>query len=174
MQTSAWLSSLIAVLLVAVAVGCGPSLSPEEQIAVTRAQYGAKLTSWTVDQEPAEPLEPDAEGGDAEGEAADAEASETAAPKIKTDVLLDILLSVKGADLLPRITLDLTQNDSTEAEKGRRTLWVDSSDVREGIGVQITHVLVDVDYETGDRFHVEVRSPIPPEERSAYREFDAP
>ena len=169
MRTSAWLSSLTAVLLALAMVACGPSRTPEEEVALARSQYGAELTSWTVDQEPAAPVEPDAEGEEAE-----TVAPGTGAVEIKTEVLLDILLSTKGTDLLPGVTVDLTQVDSTETEKSRRTLWVDTSRVRRGSGAQITHVLSDVDYEPGDMFHVEVRSPIPPEERSGYREFDAP
>ena len=117
----------------------------------------------------------DGEESDAEAETgADSEIEEKAATplEVSTEVLLDILVSTEGEGSLPGLTVDLTHVDSQMAEKARRTLWIDTSSVSKGKGVQLSHRLTDVDYSPDDMFHVEIRASVPPQERSAYREFE--
>ncbi len=71
------------------------------------------------------------------------------------------------------ITVDLTQVDSAMNEKARHILWIDKPPTARGTGSQVARTLQDVDYAPGDMFHVEVRVPIPADERSEYREFDS-
>ena len=152
------------VLVGILVMACGPGLTPEEQVEAKRAGYNAVLTSWTVIQNPSV-------GVSADGEEVDVDDSATP-QEVRTEVLLDILVSTEVEGSLPGLTVDLTHVDSEEVEKSRRTLWIDTGSVSKGSGVQISHVLADVDYATGDMFHVEIRVSVPPQERSAYREFD--
>jgi hypothetical protein len=97
----------------------------------------------------------------------------TAGPPVRTDVILDILVSTTSSEYLPGITLDVEHADADRQAKDRRTLWVDTSGLVRGGGTQVTHVLENVDWEEGDAFYVEVRSPVPAEERADYKEFEA-
>lgn len=105
------------------------------------------------------------------GSADDVEAAGDETASVRTDVILDILVSTRGQEYLPGITLDVEHVDEERRAKDRRTLWVDTTGLVRGAGTQITHVLENVDWEVGDGFFVEVRTPIPAEERSGYREF---
>ena len=163
------------VLVCVLVMACGPELTSEEKVEAQRAEYTAELTSWTVTQDPTVGDSADEEEADAEAErVADLETPEDAATPVSTEVLLDIFVFTDGEGSLPGLTVDLTQVDAEMAEKARRTLWIDTSSVRKGSGVQISHLLSDVDYAPGDMFHVEIRASVPPQERSAYREFDTP
>lgn len=101
------------------------------------------------------------------------DAAITAAPSVRSDVILDILVSTTSQEYLPGVTLDLEHVDADRRVKDRRTLWVDTSNLVRGGGMQVTHVLENVDWEEGDGFFVEVRTPIPATERADYREFQA-
>ena len=104
--------------------------------------------------------------------AAPATVETTAGPAVRSDVIHDILVSTTSNEYLPGVTLDVEHVDADHEEKDRRTLWVDTSGLVRGGGTQVTHVLEDVDWQTGDAMYVEIRSPIPPEERAEYREFE--
>ena len=117
-----------------------------------------------------------AEGGP-EGEGADEGAEEATQPEPAgprtRDVVLDIDLYHTAAEPLPGITLDVTQADSQEREKAVFNVWVDTSNLVKGQHIQVNEILEDVEFEPGDLFSVEVRHPVPPEDRSEYREFSA-
>ncbi|HVR28770.1 MAG TPA: hypothetical protein VMS86_04485 [Thermoanaerobaculia bacterium] len=179
-------AAILAFLLLA-AQACGPQLTPEEKTELIRSQYTAELKSLTVKQDPLSVMDDetseavaDATAAEAEGAspaaaaeldpAADAEPA-AAAPPVRSDAILDILLSTTSQQYLPGVTLDLEHVDAARRVKDRRSLWVDTSSLGRGPGIQITHVLENVDWEEGDGFFVEVRTPIPPEERADYREF---
>jgi hypothetical protein len=209
--------ALVGALLLA-ASGCGPRLTPEEEIERLRSQYTAELKSLTVKQDPVAPAVDVATGatgeaGDeaaagatpspsapeidasaqtaetaedlAEGEtpetsivrdpaapgATPAEIATIAGPQVRTDVILDILVSTTSDEYLPGITLDVEHVDAERREKDRRTLWVDTSALVRGGGTPVTHVLENVEWDEGDAFYVEVRTPVPAEERASYREF---
>lgn len=108
---------------------------------------------------------------DADAEAAD-EAAAPAEPAMST-VLLDFLIHNEGSGTLDGVTVDLTIADADGNEKERHLLWVDTTGLTKGSQRQVAHELTDVAYVEGDGFHVEVRHPIPMEERGDYREFDA-
>ena len=124
-------------------------------------------------------LPPTVAEGVAEGEAdagADTEpADEAAAPTgpAMFTVLLDFLIHNEGSGTLDGVTVDLTIADPDGNEKERRLLWVDTTGLTKGSQRQVAHELTDVAYVEGDGFHVEVRNPVPMEERGDYREFDA-
>ena len=145
-------------LVLLAALGCGPKLTPEEQVELIRSQYTAELKSLTVRQDPV------TAGGD-EGDGG------LASPAVRTDVILDILISTTSQEYLPGITIDLQHVDAERKEKGRRTMWVDTRGLVRGGGTQVTAVLENIDYQTGDGFFVEVRTPVQAEERGEYREF---
>lgn len=91
---------------------------------------------------------------------------------VKQDVLLDLLVrngNVRGS--LPGLTLDITQVDAAGNEKAHWRAWIDTSGIERGPGTQLTHELTDVEFEEGDTFEVELRTPVPPGERGEYREF---
>lgn len=192
-ETSTAAVVLMSAAVVSVVAGCGPQLSPEEEVEAIRSRYTAELQSLTVKQDPtteSQDLSPEsqdppqsAEGALGEDEAGgepaaaaelgEAEAEQTPAERpVETDVILDILVSTTSDEYLAGVTLDVFQVDAEEREKDRRHIWVDTSDLLRGGGTQVTHVLEDVDYEPGDGFYVEVRTPIPPDERAEYREFE--
>lgn len=89
----------------------------------------------------------------------------------RQEVVLDVHLAWNGREALPGITLDLTMIDASGEVKTRRKLWVETGGLVRGDSRQIEFTVADLDYREGDGFYVEVRSPIPPEERNEYREF---
>ena len=151
-------------------------------VAETRAGFIAQLQSFTV-QAPAADEAMASEDADAEVEVeadadaaadadADAEGDMPAEPAM-VSVMLDILVHNEGAGTLDGITVDLTIADPDGAEKERRLLWIETAGLTKGSQTQVVYDLNDVAYTEGDGFHVEVRHPIPMEERGDYREFDA-
>ena len=161
--TSGWISAVAALSLL---VACGPELTPEEEIDLARSHFEVQLTSWTVIQEPAAPDQ------SAEGEVS---ADSVAEPiEVVTEILLDILVSMDVDDPgLEGVTIDLTQVDSEMNEKARHTLWIEKPPTSRATGSQLARTLENVDYAPGDMFHVEVRVPVPADQRSEYREFDS-
>ena len=160
-----WGGALVALLV----VGCGPRLTPLEELELLRSQYAAELKSMSVLQDP--------DSGDAsEGEQEDSLEAPAGLdldqPPVRTDILLDILVSTTAQEYLAGVTIDLEHVDGERNVKSaRRTLWVDTSTLVRGGGTQVTHVLEDVDYEPGDGFAVEIRNPVPEAERAEYREY---
>lgn len=164
-RSSAFAFAVAALLLLAACAG-------EGGVAGARAGYIAEMGSFSVVQAPAmaEEATEDAEA-DAEAEAAE-EAAAPTGPAMAT-VLLDFLIHNEGSGALDGVTVDLTIADPDGNEKERRLLWVETAGLTKGSQRQVAHELTDVAYTDGDGFHVEVRHPIPMEERGDYREFDA-
>ena len=67
--------------------------------------------------------------------------------------------------------VDISMVDAGEQEKNHWRVWFDTADIEKANVTQFTHILEDVSYEEGDGFFVEVRHPVPEEERGDYREF---
>ena len=151
----------IAVVLVG-AHGCGPRVTHEQKVEQLRSQYTASLESLTVKQEPmAAGVAPGDEG-----------VAESTAPVVRTDAILDIVVSTDGEERLPGLTLDIEHLDADRRAKDRCTFWVETAALARGQSAQVSHVLENVVWETGDAYSVEVRKRIPLEERSGYREFE--
>ena len=148
----------------------------EGGVAGARAGFIAEMGSFSVVQAAAAAEDAmDASEGDAEAEATEEAAGEgemPAGPETAT-VLLDFLIHNEGSGTLDGVTVDLTIADPDGNEKERRLLWVETAGLTKGSQRQVAHELTDVAYGDGDGFHVEVRNPIPMEERGEYREFDA-
>jgi hypothetical protein len=164
------LAFVAAIALLALACGGGGG------VAETRAGFIAQLQSFTV-QAPAaeEAMESEEADADVEAEAdtdAEAEGDMPAEPAM-VSVMLDILVHNEGSGTLDGVTVDLTIADPDGGEKERRLLWIEIAGLTKGSQTQVVYDLVDVAYSEGDGFHVEVRHPIPMEERGDYREFDA-
>jgi hypothetical protein len=155
-------ASSLAVLLVG-AHGCGPGVTHEEKVELLRSQYTANLESLTVKQEPMM-----MDGGTSGGEGG----GQSAAPRVRTDAILDILVSTDGEEQLPGLTLDIEHLDAERRAKDRCTFWVETAALARGQSAEVSHVLENVAWETGDAYSVEVRKAIPPDQRSAYREFE--
>lgn len=145
---------------------------PAERVSEIRSRYSARLNGFVVHQVPEQPAEPPAE---VPGEAvADDQAGSVEAlgpVPVRQAVTLDVLVALEGRESLPGLTLDVTQADAREEEKASWRVYLDVTDVHRGPGTQISHRLEDVEFEDGDRFHVEVRHPVPAAERGEYREF---
>jgi len=158
------LGVVAAIALLALACGGGGG------VAEARAGYIAEMRSFAV-QAPAadEAMETEAAEADMEAEAE----GEMPAEPATVDVLLDILVHNEGSGTLDGITVDLTIADPDGAEKERRLLWIETAGLTKGSQSQVVYELNDVAYTEGDGFHVEVRHPIPMEERGDYREFAA-
>ncbi len=162
--------ALLTLPMLVLSLACGPSLTPEEELELNRSRYVAELSSINLRQIPTEEEVIEVESDeDEEMEVFDGEEEEF----VRTDVILDILVSTEHEPTLDGVTLDLTHVDVNRNEKGRRTLYIDTSSLIRGVGAQISHVIEDVDYQEGDGFHVEVRVPIPAGERGEYREYDS-
>ena len=91
--------------------------------------------------------------------------------EVSQKVRLDVLIQHRSDERLPGITVDISMIDSSEVEKGHWRVWFDTSEVTQATVTQFTHLLEDVGYEEGDGFFLEVRHPVPVEERSEYRDF---
>jgi hypothetical protein len=144
-------------------LGCGPRLTREERIELLRSQYSARLESLTVRQQPVPAGV--AAAGDADGSAV------PAPPVVRTDAVLDILVEAAGEERLPGLTVDIEHLDAERRAKDRSTFWVETASLGGGQSAQVTHVLENVAWETGDAYTVAVRRSIPPGERASYREF---
>lgn len=176
------------------ALGACAKETPEERIARLRTEYEVTLNSFVMDQKPLEQEAPEGEGemaegameGDMEG-APDAgdeggmEEEDILEPvELQQDVLLDILVKNTSDGTLPVLTLDVSQVDAYGAddpsqgrEKAHYRIEIDTSRIVKGASEQILYRLEDVDYQDGDGWSVEVRHPVPPEDRSEYRELSA-
>ena len=194
-------AAALALTLLAGVAGCAAQ-TPEERVTELRADYEATLNSFQVRETPLVPpveaaapapveeaaagppaagpviADPPAAGeeGMVAGEegalAGDEEPAAEAAPVVRQDVVLDIVITHRGDETLPGLTLDVTQADVEGREKTSYRIWVDTSNIPAGSRGAIAHRLEDVDYAPGDGFHVEVRQAIPPEQRGEYRELD--
>lgn len=170
---------LLPVLGLLVMVGCGPD-DPMEEIAAKRAKYSVKLNSVAVESQPLPPAATE-DAGLAEGEEDGLEEVPVPAPydgdpvavpmPVNQTVLLDLLVQSKNREQLPGITLDVIHFDSSQQEKGKFRIWLDTSAMNKGSWESIIHRLEDVEYATDDGFHVEVRDPVPASERGEYKEF---
>ncbi len=168
LQSGALAFAVAALFLLAACAG-------EGGVSGARAGYIAEMGSFSVVGAPAV-VEETAEDADAEGAEADAETAEDAAAPAApptTTVLLDFLIHNKGSGTLDGVTVDLTIADPDGNEKERRLLWVDTTGLTKGSQRQVAHELLQVAHTEGDGYHVEVRHPIPMEQRGDYREFDA-
>lgn len=166
-------------LTLAVLVGCA-EVPPEERVSRARSRYEASLNGFIVQQRPIVDADvpvagPDAESGAVASDegAGDAEVmAETAEAPIdlNQDVLLDIVIRHDSFEKLDGITVDISMADGDRDLQVWR-VWFDTSGIDKGPGVQFSHTLEDVDYLPGYGFSAEIRYPVPPEDRSEYREF---
>jgi hypothetical protein len=162
-MTSLTLRAASVALLLIGAHGCGPRVTHEEKVELLRSHYTASLESLTVKQEPM--VAGAAEGGGGG-------AAEPAAPVVRTDAILDIVVSTDAEEQLPGLTLDIEHLDADRRSKDRCTFWVETAALARGQSAQVSHVLENVAWKTGDAYSVEVRQRIPLAERSGYREFE--
>ncbi len=118
-------------------------------IEVRRTKYTASLSGFVIRDVP----------GDVQGAA-------------KQQIVLDVLVAGGSKPPLPGLTLDVSMAGADGVEKARRRVWVETASV--GVsGEQRAILFDDLDYQPGDGFWVEVRSPIPVAERGDYRELGA-
>ncbi len=165
----------LAVLLATVVLpACAPK-TPEERAAQLRSFYKARLNGFIVQEEPVEAATEmdELEMADQEviGEAEGAKPIEMA--PVEQKILLDILIQHRSHEKLAGVTVDISMVGPDEQEKGHWRVWFDTSNIAQATPTQFTHILEGVPYEEGDGFHAEVRHPVPPEERSDYREFSS-
>jgi hypothetical protein len=168
----------VVVLLAGLAfAACGPS-SPAEKVAQTRSLYSARLNGFVVEEEPIiEEAMVEAEAvaeGEEAGEVTEMEEQADFEPvAVSQRVLLDVLIQHDSNEKLPGITVDISMADAGGQEKNHWRIWFDTADIEKANVTQFTHILEDVSYEEGDGFFVEVRHPVPEEERGEYKEFAA-
>ena len=155
-------------------VACGPT-SPAEKVAQTRSLYSARLNGFVVEEEPLVEevigeIEVAVEEADIE-EVSLQEPADFEPVAVSQRVLLDILIQHDSYDKLPGITVEISMADPSGQEKDHWRVWFDTSGIEKANVTQFTHILEDVSYEEGDGFFVEVRQPVPEEERGEYKEF---
>lgn len=171
--------------LLALFAACQKASGPE-RVEALRAKFEVRLNGFVVREAPvAAPVAateatpaPDSAAGEpaalpAEGaaEAAAGAAPEAAPVAAERDVVLDLLVHNDSRETLPGITVDVSQAGEDEVEKAHFRVWVDTSRIAPGQSTQVSHVLEGVPFAPGDRFAVEVVSPVPAEQRGEYREF---
>ena len=168
------------ILLVGVLVSsCAPK-SAEEKVAELRSFYSARLNGFILEEEPMITEVPELAAIEVTDEGTEAVVveEEDIAPmadiEVAQKVRLDVLIQHRSHERLPGITVDISMVDSSQVEKGHWRVWFDTSEVVKATMTQFTHVLEDVGYEEGDGFFLEVRHPVPVEERGEYREFSTP
>ena len=156
--------------------GCAEK-SPADKVAEMRGLYSARLNGFILEEEPVVTEVPELEvveiidDGTVDGVEPGVDLEEMAVVEVEEKVRLDILIQHRNDENLPGITVDISMVDSAEVEKGHWRVWFDTSEVTKATVTQFTHILEDVRYEEGDGFFVEVRHPVPAEERGEYREF---
>ena len=165
------------VLLAGVLLSGCAAKSPADKVADLRGQYSARLNGFLLEEEPLVTEVPELEAVEIVDEAVidgvepGEVVEELAAIEVREKVRLDILIQHRSDEKLPGITVDISMVDSAEVEKGHWQVWFDTSEVTKATVTQFTHLLEEVGYEEGDGFFVEIRHPIPVEERGDYREF---
>ena len=177
----------VAAIAIGVLAGCS-ARSPEDKIEAIRGRYTAELNGFFVRQESVAPVMMDEETAEGEAtemvagdegempaadEGAEMVAEELEPVSLVQDVTLDILVRHESFENLPGITVDILMQDAAGQEKGHWMVWADTEGLEKGTHHQFTHVLEGVPYEEGDGFFVEVRTPIPADQRGDYPEFEA-
>lgn len=195
------MGTLLALALVVLWTNGCEQKSHEERVSELRSRYSAELNGFVVrevpevvdvevvdpEQETSEALEETEEAAEEvldqtegvedvtgeEGEAGTDLIPEDAIEEVQKDVILDVMVRHRASEMLPGVTLDVSQADAEGNEKATYKVWVDTSDLPMGTPQQVNEILEDVDYQEGDGFFVEIRHPVPPEERGEYREFSS-
>lgn len=164
--------SLLAVVL-GVGLACRQE-EPAERVMRLRQQYQVTLNAFL----PAEQLQekpPADAGADAAEGGVDAAALDDVPPPIEgpqpTDILFDVIIHFEGRTPLPGITVDITHADAFENVKEERRHYIDTSGIGDDLTRQLSFVLGGWSYEPGDKFSLELRQQVPPEEQAEYREF---
>ena len=188
---------LSAVLVLPLLLGCQQK-SPAQEIEELRAGYDVRLNGFIVREAPVAAPLPAATPGEgatpaplpageeatpaptADAAVPPAPGEEGAMPAIEDvvvpsarDVVLDLLVHNGSAGSLPGITVDISQAGPDEAEKAHFRAFLDTSRIARGQSTQLSHMLEGVEFAPGDRFAVEVVSPVPAEQHAEYREFQA-
>ncbi len=162
---------VVPIMALALSTGC-QQLSPLEQLEASRAGYTVEVSSFSIREEPIETATDVESEGDGEETPDDGvDLSGILEPELKTDVLLDLIVSTDSQDTLDGVTIDYEHVDAGQNAKDSRKLWIDTSNVVRGVGSQVTVVVEDADYVEGDGFFVTVRSPVPLAEQGDYREY---
>jgi len=156
------------VLSTLVFFGCSET-DPQEKVAKLRTRYSAKPTGLIVRQQPLEEPDLDADQTHADPET-DVVVLDSPTP-LRQDILLDVLVRYDASERLPGITLEIGILDPAGNVKDSMRRYVDTAALGRGPGSQFQIILEDVDYIDGDQFTVEIRHPIPLEERDEYQEF---
>jgi len=172
-------------------VACGKPLSPAEKISQQRSKYTATLNGFVVHSVPEDGAQGGAMMDETDGamdqamdqagdtmadeggteEMAAGEDAEAMPVPTRQDAILDILVTTTSKETLPRLTVDIDQVDADKNPKGHWLATLDTSEVLRGPGSQISYTVENVDYTEGDGFTVDVRHPVPPEDRGQYPEF---
>ncbi len=166
---------LLPLLGVALAAAAGLACSrksPADKIAEVRNQYTVQ-DARPQKQNPigdASAMDVALSEGEEAREAGTAAPAQAARP---TSILFDVVLSFRGSQSLPGITLDITHTDAQGRTKEVRRQYVETPKMTNSGVLQQGFVLDNLQYEEGDGFQVDVRSFIPVEERGEYREFAA-
>ncbi len=153
--------------------------SQAEKVEEMRSKYAVKLNSWIVKEDVAQETfeQEDTTTEEIDGEetkAAEGEENQEtqeAVPK-KVTVLLDFLVRHSNSEPLPGITVEVYQMDKNKQKKREFKIYLPTEDLLPNISKQITYELKDIELEDGDGFAVEIISPVPPEQRGEYKEFN--
>lgn len=178
-------SLLILLPLMLLVASCAPK-DPVERVNQARAKYQVRLNSWLVKPAPiVEVPENEGDTGEAamaesaavaeevaaEGEEIAEEVMEVETGPTSTDVIFDLLVLFEGNDPLPGVTVEVIHDGAGGATKESRLQWIETGGLVRGDTRQVTIELEGWALEEGDSFGVSLRSVVPAEDRSQYREF---
>lgn len=144
-------------------------MGPEDSAAQEAvAEAALEETGEVADLPPVEGESAEDEEGATEG-AEGEETMEPIGPEERT-IFFDLIVQLDGDRSLPGITLDLTQADASGAEKKAWKRYVELPKMIKGQTQQVSFE-EELEFEEGDQFSVELRTPVPPAERGEYREL---
>jgi len=176
-------------LLLPISLAC-QTQTPEQMVNELRGQYSVQSTSFLPQQQLSDASEADAamqEGEEPDSAVTEPAASaddETASIEDTVDeegfavaepqpmsILFDVVLSFDGHKPLPGLTLDIVHKDPFDKIKDTRRHFIETANLVKGDVLQQDFVLEDFNFEEGDQFTIEIRSPIPAEEQGEYHEY---
>lgn len=165
-------------VLLPLAWGC-KEVPPEERVAEMRSRYKVRLNEggFLVREEPLEVGVPDEEAeadelGGADGQDLEEENGEEDVGKpVRQIVTLDIIVQHDNREGLPGVTVEISMVGPERNDKGNWRLWVDTAGLPKATLKQVSWDQEIPNYLKGDGFAVELRHPVPAEERGEYREF---
>lgn len=159
--------------------------SPQEKALELRRNYQVQLNTWLLKEPevakgPLAPANAAAVDLAAKAQATDAATADPASAPVTPDapagprrveVLFDLVVSQRGSDSLPGITLDISQADPFQKEKKTYRHYLTLPKMLNGQSQQFSFSIQADDFVDGDVFSVSLLKNVAPADRAAYQEL---